>query len=415
MSVKIDERLPEAIGKGMLKDYPVVKTPWDKAISYKESIHYISRYYSVVSSAIMQAYRILVPDYAQRSKIICEDAYARLYYTSGMNGKDAALNELNIHPFMRGGFCGALSGDSGDECYLMCGRVNDFGTYRVEKELDVCDWDIVGTELCRATTMSLSAGAKCRQEMLRKGPDMDYCMVEARGAGDRHCRIVAESREKYPMPEHELWEAFGPIATEDLIRNTEEEDTVSESMVFREDANYRYESGTHQLNYSQSTAGNRFVHAAGLYLLPAIDAAIRSGICTEEQAKHVLKCVLEAAGKSAWGDLQAKEAHRHWLGVPREVPENDGRIMGAHLEVILQCAGVQYTVEAFNSNEVIIVFPRTMLNILNQRILSCLIDYWYGECKTLVSAEWFLWEELTEGLPEDMCRIKIGKKIDKYC
>ncbi len=45
--------------------------------------------------------------------------------------------------------------------------------------------------------------------------------------------------------------------------------------------------------------GNRFVHAMGLYLLPAVDAAIRAGVTTEEQDKHVLHCVLEAAGKSA--------------------------------------------------------------------------------------------------------------------
>ena len=415
MSKKIDERLPQQTGKGLLPDCPVMKTPWDKAISYKESIHYISRYFSVLSSAIMQAYRILIPDYALRSKIMCEDAYARLYYTTGMNGKDATMNEINVHPFMRGGFCGALSGDSGDECYLMCGRVNDFGTYRVEKELDVCDWDIIGTELCRATTMSLAAGAVCRQEMLRKGPSMDYCMVEARGAGDRHCRIVAESREKYPMPEHEIWQSFGPIATEDQIRNTQEEDTVKESMVFREDANYRYESGTHQLNYSQSTAGNRFVHAASLYLLPAIDAAIRAGVCTEEQVKHVLRCVLEAAGKAAWGDRVAIEAHRQWLGVPRDFSENDGRIMGAHVEMILQASGTQYTVEAFNKDEVILVFPTMMLNILNPRVVPCMLDFWYGECKTLVSPEWSLWAEPTESTPEGMCRIKIGKKIDKFC
>lgn len=410
MSKKIDERLPLDTGKGMLPDCPVMKSPWDKTIGYKESIHYISRYYSVLGAAVMQAYRILVPDYAQRSKIICEDAYARLYYITNMNPN--MLDELNIHPFMRGGFCGSLSGDSGDECFLMCGRVNDFGTYRVEKELDVCDWDIIGTELCRATTMSLSAGAVCRQEKLRSGTCMDYCMVEARGAGDRHCRIVAESREKYPMPEHEIWESFGPIATADQIRFTQEADTVQESMVFREDANYRYESGTHQLNYSQSTAGNRVTHASSLYLLPAIDAAIRQGICTEEQAKHVLHCVLEAAGKAAWGDQMAKEAHRQWLGVPREMSVNDGRIMGAHVEMVLQAAGTKYTIESFNKDEVILTFPTMMLNALNPRVVSAMVDFWYGECKTLVSPEWSLWEEDS---PEGMCRIKIARKIDKFC
>lgn len=47
----------------------------------------------------------------------------------------------------------AIMEDSkGDDALLMCGRCQDFGTYRCEKELDVCDWDIVGSELCRTTT-----------------------------------------------------------------------------------------------------------------------------------------------------------------------------------------------------------------------------------------------------------------------
>ena len=76
------------------------------------------------------------------------------------------------------------------------------------EELDVCDWDICGSELCRTTVMSLQGQADASAERRRKGPTMDYMMVEARGCGDRHCRIIAESREKYPAPPHELWESL---------------------------------------------------------------------------------------------------------------------------------------------------------------------------------------------------------------
>ena len=55
------------------------------------------------------------------------------------------MAQHNVHPFCRGSFVGALVGDSDDDALLMCGRVQDFGTYRAEKELDVCDWDIVGS------------------------------------------------------------------------------------------------------------------------------------------------------------------------------------------------------------------------------------------------------------------------------
>ena len=43
---------------------------------------------------------------------------------------------------------------------------------------------------------------------------------------------------KFPMPEHEQWECFGPVATADQIKYTREEDTVSESMMFREECDF---------------------------------------------------------------------------------------------------------------------------------------------------------------------------------
>ena len=65
-----------------------------------------------------------------------------------------------LHPFFKGtdetgGFQAGAFGDNGDERLLMQGRVNDLGTYRVEKELDACPWDIMGSEICRVSTASL--------------------------------------------------------------------------------------------------------------------------------------------------------------------------------------------------------------------------------------------------------------------
>ena len=39
---------------------------------------------------------------------------------------------------------------------------------------------------------------------------------------------------------------------------------------------------------------------------------------------------------------------------------------------------------------------------------------WYGMVKTLVSPEWFVWED-TENVPAETYRVHIGRKIDKYC
>ena len=133
MSKKIDERLPKEVGSGL---YPV-KSPWDKMISYREAAHYCQRYTNVVSAAIMQAFRLLEPDYAVRSQAMCTNAYNRLYYVNTMIPGYGEMNaeQLHMHPFMLGNIVGGLVGDAGDEDLLMCGRVNDFGTYRVERSL----------------------------------------------------------------------------------------------------------------------------------------------------------------------------------------------------------------------------------------------------------------------------------------
>ena len=221
MSRKIDERIPQDSGAGTtIKEYVALQSPWNRLISYQEAMHYISRFESVLSAAAIQALRIIVPDYAERAQMMCEEAFQRLYMTGKYYGDD---DGFGIHPFMCGEYPGALIGDKGDDALLMCGRCNDFGTYRCEKELDVCDWDIVGSELCRTTTMSLQGQAKAAAERRPGGPTLDYMMVEAKGCGDRHCRTIAENRDKYPAPPHELWQSFGPAVTDDYKKYTEEE------------------------------------------------------------------------------------------------------------------------------------------------------------------------------------------------
>ena len=412
MSKKIDERLPKDTGKKVRESYAAIRSPWDKLISYKDAMHYVSRYNSVLSAACMQALRILVPDYKERAQYMCEAAYQRLYYIQTNYGA-YAMDQHNVHPFCRGSFVGALTGDAGDEGLLMCGRVQDFGTYRAEKELDVCDWDIVGSELCRATTQSLEASSTAWSEKLRPGTKLEFHMVEARGCGDRHCRIVAESRDKYPMPAHEQWECFGPVATEDQIKYTQEEDTVKESMVFREECDYTFSNGTN-MEQDDSSVSEMMSHsnAACLYIFPTIDYLLRQGKLEEKTVDHVLRCVCEAAGKAAFGEYYAKEAQRAWLGAPAGL--EDGRLMGGHIEMFLQAFGVPYETEAFNSEEVIYVIDRGKLTCHAAKMGDAYVAYWYGMTRTLVNAQWFLWEE-KEKVSEDKLRIKIARKIDQFC
>ena len=412
MSKKIDQRLPQDSGRGAgLKEYCAIKSPWETMYCFRDAMHYANRFEAVLGAAAMQAYRILVPDYAERSKIMCESAYERIGAANRMCAEALEVTQ-NVHSFMCGGFTGALSGDQGDDALLMCGRVQDFGTYRCEKELDECPWDICGSELCRATTMSLQAVSEAYSGLHRKGPAMEYCMVEARGCGDRHCRIVAESREKYPMPPHEIWESFGPVATADQIKCTPEEDCVSEPMVFREECNYIWSNGTNAQGASASANYVIYSSGAAMYILPAIDEAVNRKVVTKEFADHVLKCVLEAAGKAMFGEHYAIKAARDWMGVPNTIG-SDGRIAGGLIEMLLQSMICNYTVEAFNEKEVIYVIDRAGLTVNGcTRVPQCHVDFWYGMVKTLVNPQWSLWEEDS---PEGKLRIKIAKKIDKFC
>lgn len=411
MSKKIDQRLPQNSGENSgLKQYYTVKTPWEKYIGFQEAMHYSNRFEEVLSTAVMQAYRILIPDYEERADLMCRDAFARLYATNQMYGANGDYT-LNMHPFMCGQFVGALIGDEGDDALLMCGRCQDFGTYRAEKELDVCPWDIVGTELCRATTMSLQGGANGSAERRRKGPTMEYCMVEARGAGDRHCRIVAESREKYPMPDHKIWESFGPIATADMIKYTEEEDCVSESMVFREECGYKFINGTCCVDESDSANMVKLSTAASLYLLPAIEAGIREEKFTADYAYHVLRMCCQGAGKAAFGEPYSIKACRDYLGVPNSIGQ-DARLLGGLIELQLQTVFCDYEVEAFNQNEVVYVIDRAGLEITGAKKLpECHLWFWEGAVKTLVDAQYMVWEEDSA---DGKLRVKIAKRIDKF-
>ena len=389
MSKKIDGRIPQNSGDGAgFKQFNAVQSPWNKLMSYQDALHYASRFESVLSAAVTQAYRIIIPDYATRASEMCKEAYNRLLYT-GMNYPND--DGFGIHPFM-------------------CGRCNDFGTYRCEKELDVCDWDICGSELCRATTMSLQGQADATESRHRKGHKLDYLMVEAKGCGDRHCRIIAESREKYPAPEHELWESFGPAVSDDYKKVTEEEDCVAESMMFREECDYHFVNGTN----NETDSSNQMVNlstAASLYMLPAIDNAVRLGYTTAENAEWIKKCVLEAAGKAMFGERYAIKACREWLGVPDTIGE-DGRLLGGVIEMLLQSLVCGYEVEAFNKDEVIYVINRGDLAITGtQSLCEAHLYMWQGMVKTLVNAQWSVWEEDS---PKGKMRIKIAKKIDKF-
>lgn len=137
------------------------------------------------------------------------------------------------------------------------------------------------------------------------------------------------------MPSHEQWECFEPIATEDQIKYTKEEDMVSESMVFREETNYTFANGTNMEDDSNSVAGlMRRSNAAAGYIFPTISYLLRQGKLDEKTVEHVFHCVCEAAGKTAFGERTSIEGIRKWMGTPEAV--KDGRVMGGYLEMFFR-------------------------------------------------------------------------------
>jgi hypothetical protein len=150
MAENKNKRSPLGNELGVLPEHPALKTPWEKLISFHDAHHYALRHNAGVAATFMQVLRIVIPDYNERAKALC-DINSKILYKlfSNPNFNKMFREKHNVHPFVKGTMVGVLAGDQGDEANLMAGRVNDYGTYRFEKELDTCPWDIVGSEFCR--------------------------------------------------------------------------------------------------------------------------------------------------------------------------------------------------------------------------------------------------------------------------
>ena len=80
--------------------------------------------------------------------------------------------------------------------------------------------------------------------------------------------------------------------------------------------------------------------------------------------------------------------------------------------MFLQSLHAQYEVEAFNGEECVYVIDRGVLANNMPKMVNAYLWFWYGMTKSLVNPQWSLWEEDS---PEGKLRIKIAKKIDKFC
>lgn len=419
MSQKIDPRLPQDIGKEGLPTRAAISSPWGKLYNAKEIYEYVCRMQGTFTALFFEAFRILMPDYDERCNLLCKYSYEKGKTPWTQPGQEMGLAWYNIPPFMGGTCLCGVCGDHGDEMLLTPGRVNDFGAYRVEKELDVCPLDIVGSELCRVTT-SMLQGIGDGMATLQGGPSMQLNMVEALCCGDTHCRLVAENRDVYPLPGSEdkaPMDVYGPIATGDMIRDTKEEILFKDAECLREDTGYRFESALCQ-EFNVGEAFRDSLHTivrdfGTIHSNNFIEAAIQTGRLKEEDIKNAVHWVFEGAGKAMFVENFAKEGLRSWLGVPHEI--NDGRLLGGYIEVLLQALRIPYEVEAFNEKEVVYLIDRDDIAKHVPLLPDALVAMWYGMCRTLINHLYSAWEEKKEDTPDSILRLKIARKIDKRC
>ena len=78
-------------------------------------------------------------------------------------------------------------------------------------------------------------------------------------------------------------------------------------MMFREECNYHFVNGT-IMKLILAIKMINLSTAASLYILPAIEETVKRGHVTREYADHILKCVLEAAGKAMFGERYSIKA-----------------------------------------------------------------------------------------------------------
>ena len=150
--------------KEKLEQQKCFPTAWGKLIPEEEAYRQLNRQIAAMTANLFQVMRIFEPSWEKRTEAICDIANMMNMAVAGTpeEQKDyvnASLYEAFNIPELceKSSWLGGITGDSGDEWENMAGRVVQFTRNRVEKELDTCPWDIVGSELCNMTTSMFTA------------------------------------------------------------------------------------------------------------------------------------------------------------------------------------------------------------------------------------------------------------------
>lgn len=394
-----------------------VQTAFGKIIPEGQAYQYCLRTIAAFSANIFQVMRVLNPSWEERTEAITE--VANMMNTAACAGGEGELeayleqfyDEWNIPELVkRSAWIGAIWGDYGDEAEDMAGRVIQFTEDRVEKELDTCPWDIVGSEMCNLTTgmftanFDIAAGGE-HGELTN---DVQLNMCEARGCGNPHCRVVAERRDTFDLPE-QGWLDHRGQPTQPV------HDTPPERRV-RHGQGLRCGQYTNAFGEEQSLAWqyNWVAQMGWTWSVSFPLIAVRDMADSDEEFERILAIVFATAGKNSFIDPFAREGLRTWLEVPRSIGDNDPRVMGAYISAILGCQLVDFEWEAFDADGVII---KVSTDNFNGRFDMAPLDeltlgyeaQWNGAVKTLVSAEWSVW---IDGKDDEYQYINVGRRVD---
>ncbi|MBQ3283934.1 MAG: hypothetical protein IJH42_08840, partial [Atopobiaceae bacterium] len=323
---------------------------------------------------------------------------------------DQFYTDWNIPELVkRAAWIGAIWGDYGDEAEDMAGRVIQFTENRVEKELDTCPWDIVGSEMCNMTTgmftanFDIAAGGE-HGEITN---DVQLNMCEARGCGNPHCRVVAERLDHFNL-EHQGWLDHRGAAHEP-VHDTPPERRVKHAQGLR---NGQYVQAFGEEN-SLEWQYNWVAQMGWVWSISFPLIAIRDMAEDDDEFERILRIVFATAGKNSFIDPFAREGLRAWLDIPRSIDDNDPRVMGAYIGAMLGCQLVPFEWEAFDGEGVEIrVDQETFTGRFEMAPLDEItLGYeaqWNGACHTLVSPEWSVWIDEDD----DDFIINVGRKVD---
>ena len=326
-------------------------TAWGKLITEEEAYRQLNRQIAAFTANLFQVMRIFEPSWEKRTEAICSIANMMNMAVAGTpeQQKDhvnASLYEAFNIPELceKSSWLGGITGDSGDEWENMAGRVIQFTRNRVEKELDTCPWDIVGSELCNMTTSMFTANFDLASS---HGTDNEVSlnMCQARGCGNKHCRVVAERRDVYNLPQQGWLDHMQqPV---DPIHDTPRERMVKEGQCLR--------NGQYTQSFGEETSLEQAYHWVAqmgwVWSVQFPMMAIKDMAPDEDEFLRVFRIVFATAGKNQFIDPFAKEGLRSYLGVPHELDDNDGRLLGGYIRYMLDVQQVPYTMERWTKDE----------------------------------------------------------------